>query len=99
MRLPVCWEPGSPILAIWQFTVTDALWRTVPMCIVIGAATLAVSFANGLFAPGDSDAHNTDEVRMRREYDPRHRALAIIVASVGGCAVRWRQRRGRPAAD
>jgi hypothetical protein len=73
----------------------------VPTCIVIGAATLALSFANGLFAPGDSDAHNTDEVTMRLEYDPRHRALAtiVIVASLGGCAVHWRQRRGRPAAD
>jgi hypothetical protein len=41
----------SSVLAIWQFTGTDALWRTVATCAVIGAATLAFSFVNGLFAP------------------------------------------------
>jgi hypothetical protein len=41
----------ASILAIWQFTGTDALWRTVATCAVIGAATLAFSFVNGLFAP------------------------------------------------
>jgi hypothetical protein len=41
----------ASILAIWKFTGTDALWRTVATCAVIGAATLAFSFVNGLFAP------------------------------------------------
>jgi hypothetical protein len=41
----------ASILAIWQFTGTDALWRTVATCAVIGVATLACSFVNGLFAP------------------------------------------------
>jgi hypothetical protein len=41
----------AAILAIWHFTGTDALWRTVATCAVIGAATLAFSFVNGLFAP------------------------------------------------
>jgi hypothetical protein len=41
----------AAILAIWQFTGTDALWRTVATCAVIGAATLAFSFVNGLFGP------------------------------------------------
>jgi hypothetical protein len=41
----------ASILAIWQFTGTDALWRTVATCAVIGGATLAFSFVNGLFAP------------------------------------------------
>jgi fatty acid desaturase len=45
----------AAILAIWQFTGTDALWRTVATCMVIGAATLAFSFVNGVFAPGESD--------------------------------------------
>jgi hypothetical protein len=45
----------AAILAIWQFTGTDALWRTVATCAVIGAATLAFSFVNGLFAPGGGD--------------------------------------------
>jgi hypothetical protein len=43
----------ASILAIWQFTGTDALWRTVATCAVIGVATLAFSFVNGLFAPED----------------------------------------------
>lgn len=43
----------ASILAIWRFTGTDALWRTVATCAVIGAATLAFSFVNGLFAPPD----------------------------------------------
>jgi hypothetical protein len=43
----------ASILAIWQFTGTDALWRTVATCAVIGGATLAFSFVNGLFAPRD----------------------------------------------
>jgi hypothetical protein len=43
----------ASILAIWQFTGTDVLWRTVATCAVIGAATLAFSFVNGLFAPRD----------------------------------------------
>ena len=41
----------AAVLAIWKFTGTDALWRTVATCAVIGAATLAFSFVNGLFAP------------------------------------------------
>ena len=43
----------ASILAIWQFTGTDALWRTVATCAVIGAATLAFSFVNGLFVLHD----------------------------------------------
>jgi hypothetical protein len=44
------------ILAIWQFTGTDALWRTVATCAVIGAGTLAFSWINGLFDPGGRDS-------------------------------------------
>jgi hypothetical protein len=40
----------ASILAIWQFTGTDALWRTVATCAVIGAATLIFAWVNGLFA-------------------------------------------------
>jgi hypothetical protein len=43
------------ILAIWQFTGTDALWRTVATCAVIAAGTLAFSWINGLFDPGERD--------------------------------------------
>jgi hypothetical protein len=37
------------LLAIWQFTGTDVLWRTVATCAVIGGGTIAFSLANALF--------------------------------------------------
>ena len=43
----------ASILAIWQFAGTDALWRTVATCLVIGAGTLAFSWVNGLFGADD----------------------------------------------
>jgi uncharacterized membrane protein required for colicin V production len=43
------------ILAIWEFTGTGALWRTVATCGVIAAGTLAFSWINGLFDPGERD--------------------------------------------
>ena len=39
----------ASILAIWEFTGTDALWRTVATCVVIGIGTLAFSWVNSLF--------------------------------------------------
>ena len=39
----------SAILAIWDFTKTDVLWRTVATCTVIGAGTLLFAWVNGLF--------------------------------------------------
>ncbi len=43
----------SSILAIWEFTGTDALWRTVATCVVIGVGTIAFSFSNKLFRADD----------------------------------------------
>ena len=43
----------ASILAIWEFTGTDALWRTVATCVVIGVGTIAFSFSNRLFTPDD----------------------------------------------
>jgi hypothetical protein len=37
------------LLAIWQFTGTDVLWRTVATCVVVAAGALAFSAINGLF--------------------------------------------------
>jgi len=37
------------LLAIWQFTGTDVLWRTVATCAVIGGGTLAFARVNTLF--------------------------------------------------
>jgi hypothetical protein len=39
----------ASVLAIWEFTGTDALWRTVATCAVIGMGTLTFSWVNGLF--------------------------------------------------
>jgi hypothetical protein len=43
----------SSILAIWEFTGTDALWRTVATCAVIGVGTLAFAWVNTLFGLAD----------------------------------------------
>jgi NO-binding membrane sensor protein with MHYT domain len=43
----------ASVLAIWEFTGTDALWRTVATCAVIGAGTLTFSWLNRLFDRGD----------------------------------------------
>jgi NO-binding membrane sensor protein with MHYT domain len=43
----------ASILAIWEFTGADALWRTVATCAVIGGGTLAFSWINGMFARRD----------------------------------------------
>ena len=40
---------GASILAIWEFTGTDALWRTVATCVVVGVGTLTFSWINTLF--------------------------------------------------
>jgi hypothetical protein len=39
----------ASILAIWEFTGTDALWRTVATCVVVGVGTVAFSWVNALF--------------------------------------------------
>ena len=39
----------ASILAIWNFSGTDVLWRTVASCAVIGGGTMAFSLVNGLF--------------------------------------------------
>ena len=39
----------ASILAIWEFTGRDVLWRTVATCAVIGAGTFTFSWVNGLF--------------------------------------------------
>lgn len=39
----------ASLLAIWKFTGTDILWRTVATCAVIGAGTVAFYWANVLF--------------------------------------------------
>ena len=41
------------ILAIWDFTKTDALWRTVDTCIVVSGGMIAFGVTNILFGPRD----------------------------------------------
>jgi membrane protein YdbS with pleckstrin-like domain len=40
----------ASLLAIWRFTGTDVLWRTVATCIVVAGGTVAFAFVNSLFA-------------------------------------------------
>ena len=40
----------ASILAIWEYTGSDVLWRTVATCAVIGGGTVAFTVLNGLFA-------------------------------------------------
>jgi hypothetical protein len=40
---------AASLLAIWKFTGTDVLWRTVATCAVVGAGTLTFWWANTLF--------------------------------------------------
>lgn len=37
------------ILAIWKFTETDVLWRTVATCVVVGCGMIAFAGLNALF--------------------------------------------------
>ena len=53
----------ASILAIWQFAGTDALWRTVATCAVIGAGTLTFSWVNGLF--GSDEAQSQPPIQDR----------------------------------
>jgi predicted Co/Zn/Cd cation transporter (cation efflux family) len=39
----------SSLLAIWKFTGTDVLWRTVATCIVVAGGTIAFSLVNTIF--------------------------------------------------
>jgi len=39
----------AAVLAIWQFTGTDALWRTVATCVVVGAGTVVFAWLNMFF--------------------------------------------------
>jgi hypothetical protein len=39
----------ASLLAIWKFTGTDVLWRTVATCLVIGSGTVAFYWVNVLF--------------------------------------------------
>jgi hypothetical protein len=41
----------SCILAIWDFTKTDALWRTVATCVVISGGMMAFGVINLLYGP------------------------------------------------
>jgi hypothetical protein len=43
----------ATLLAIWQFSGTDVLWRTVASCAVIGGGTLAFAMFNAVFDSAD----------------------------------------------
>jgi hypothetical protein len=41
------------ILAIWDFTKTDALWRTIATCVVVSGGMMAFGVINSLYGPKD----------------------------------------------
>ena len=41
----------SCILAIWDFTHKDSLWRTVATCLVISGGMMAFGIINALYGP------------------------------------------------
>jgi hypothetical protein len=43
----------AALLAIWKFSGTDVLWRTVASCAVIAGGTLAFAMFNVAFDAGD----------------------------------------------
>jgi hypothetical protein len=44
---------AASLLAIWEFTGTDVLWRTVASCVVIAGGTVAFTIVNGVFGRRD----------------------------------------------
>jgi len=43
----------ASLLAIWDFTGKDTLWRTVATCVVIGAGTMVFAQLNTVFGEAD----------------------------------------------
>jgi hypothetical protein len=43
----------ASLLAIWDFTGKDTLWRTVATCVVIGAGTMVFAWLNTAFGEAD----------------------------------------------
>ena len=39
----------ATVLAIWEFTETDVLWRTVATCFVVGAGAAVFALVNNVF--------------------------------------------------
>lgn len=43
----------ASLLAIWKFTGTDVLWRTVATCAVVAGGAMTFSWVNALFGDGE----------------------------------------------
>jgi hypothetical protein len=46
---------GASILAIWEFTGTDVLWRTVATCAVVAAGATSFSWVNHMFGEQEAE--------------------------------------------
>ena len=53
ITLSVIISVTASILAIWEYTETEVLWRTVATCVVIGAGTGAFTVINRWFGQKD----------------------------------------------
>ena len=45
----------ASLLAIWEFTGTDILWRTVATYVVVGAGAMVFARINTVFGEADDD--------------------------------------------
>ncbi len=43
----------ASLLAIWKFTGTDVLWRTVATCAVVAGGAMTFSWVNIIFGDGE----------------------------------------------
>ena len=43
----------ASLLAIWEFTGTDVLWRTVATCAVVATGSMTFSWINAIFGDGN----------------------------------------------
>ena len=43
----------ASLLAIWDFTGTDVLWRTVATCAVVATGSMTFSWINAIFGGGE----------------------------------------------
>jgi fatty acid desaturase len=65
----------AAVLAIWQFTGTDALWRTVATCVVVGAGAVVFAWLNMFFGDyrHESGASAVDAARRASVSTPGDR--------------------------
>ncbi len=52
---------AASLLAIWDFTGKDTLWRTVATCVVIGAGIMVFAWLNTIFGEAEEQGSGPRE--------------------------------------